>query len=157
MADSSFGHDRGFASSVRAEVAGDGWGRFPPGSPERHALRAIHELTGVAVRPLRLDLGDGCRVEVDGGAADGSVVAQLPFRGGEFTSAYRNKIMADMFKLGWLRRLAAPRARAVLCVSPSAAAAFRPGGWLVRAAADTAIDAFCWDGQTLAALSPPAG
>ena len=51
------------------------------------------------------------------------------------------------------RRRAAPGARAILCVGVNAAAAFRPGGWLPRAAPDMHIEVWVWDGERIVGLA----
>ena len=104
----------------------------------------------IPLRPLRMRVRtqEGSRVEVDGAASDGSVFVQVSLRRGDFTSQHRNKIMADMFKLSWLRTAAAPGARAILCVGVNAAAAFRPG-----AAPDMHIEVWVWDGERIVGLA----
>ncbi|MDQ1131308.1 hypothetical protein [Microbacterium sp. SORGH_AS_0888] len=143
----------GFAADVRVDTDQE-WGRFAPSSAERAALAALGDGLGVRIRPARLRLADGSRVEIDGASEDGAVVVQLPLRGGEFTSQHRNKIMADMFKLSWLREHAAPGARCVLCVRENARGAFRGGGWLARAATDSGIEVIEWDDAGLRTLVP---
>ncbi|GAA1703571.1 hypothetical protein GCM10009808_21840 [Microbacterium sediminicola] len=147
----------GFTTAVSVESGRfDQWGRFAAGGSERAVLSALGELIGFPIRPVRLRVSDGSRVELDGASADASAVVQLPLRGGEFTSAHRNKIMADMFKLTWVRSVAAPHAHALLCVSSTSAGAFRPGSWLARAAADMRVTVFVWSEDALTHAAGPA-
>jgi hypothetical protein len=128
------------------------WGRFETGSVERAALVALGERFGVDVRPRHLRLADGSRTEIEGASKDGSLVVQLVIRTGDFTSQHRNKLMADMFKLTWVRTCLTPGARAVLCIGTGALPAFRTGSWLRRAAADVGLEVLLWDAGGLHAL-----
>ncbi len=121
------------------------WGRFTADSVERAALVALSERVGTALRPRQLRLADGSRTEIEGAADDGTIVVQLVIRTGELTSQHRNKLMADMFKLTWVRTALTPGARAVLCIGSGALPAFRTGSWLRRAAADVGIEVVVWD------------
>ncbi|GMM95061.1 MULTISPECIES: hypothetical protein [Microbacterium] len=146
----------GFSDDIALETDRQGeWGRFPDDAPERAALMELSRELAIPLRPLRMRVRtqEGSRVEVDGAASDGSVFVQVSLRRGDFTSQHRNKIMADMFKLSWLRTAAAPGARAILCVGVNAAAAFRPGGWLPRAAPDMHIEVWVWDGERIVGLA----
>ena len=69
------------------------------------------------VRPRHLRLADGSRTEIEGASEDGSLVVQLVIRTGDFTSQHRNKLMADMFKLLWIRASVSTAERAVLVVT----------------------------------------
>jgi len=129
------------------------WGRFTPETPERAALLALSDAFGTDIRPRQVRLDDGGRAEVEGVDADESIVVQFVIKSGEFTSQQRNKVMADMFKLMWLRTALMPAARSILCVGPSAVPALRRGTWLRTAADDLRIEVHVWDGRRVAPLA----
>ena len=79
------------------------WSRFTEGSIERRMLTALGDRLGAPLRPKPLMLPDGSRVEVEGIDAEGRLLVQLVSNQGACKPAYRNKVMADMFKLLWPR------------------------------------------------------
>lgn len=103
-------------------------------------LQALGARFHTVFRPCTIALSNGTRMEVDGADEAATTVVQLVANSGVFKSAHRNKVNADMFKLAWLRVAVFPGARAILCVSDTAARAFSPTGWGTLAAADLGID-----------------
>jgi hypothetical protein len=95
-------------------------------------------------------LADGVRVEVEGMDAAGTVVAQLVANQGSYKPSYRNKVMADMFKLLWLRSAAPQVERAVLVVSTVTVRALN--GWVAVAAADLGVEVYVFDGAGVVPL-----
>lgn len=129
------------------------WSRFAEGSVERRMLLALGDRLGTPLRPKPLMLPDGSRVEVEGIDAECRVLVQLVGNQGAYKPAYRNKVMADMFKLLWLRESVPTAERAVLLVTELIVQAL--GGWVARAAADLGIEIHVFDGSTVAPLPPP--
>ena len=129
------------------------WSRFAEGSVERRMLLALGDRLVVALRPKPLMLPDGSRVEVEGVDPDGRVLVQLVSNRGAYKPAYRNKVMADMFKLLWLRSSLPTAERAVLLVTEVIVQAL--GGCVARAAADLGIEVYVFDGSTVTALPGP--
>ncbi|GAA2486351.1 hypothetical protein [Winogradskya humida] len=117
-----------------------GWRRFGPDSVERGMLLALSETFGTELRPRSIDLGDGTWLEIEGADDSCSILIQIIGNQGKFTSQLRNKVMADMFKLTWLRTALFPESRIVLCVSETAAQVFTPAGWSTKAARDLGIE-----------------
>jgi hypothetical protein len=126
------------------------WSRFAEGSIERRMLLALSARLGTALRPKPLMLPGGSRVEVEGIDTAGRVLAQLVTNQGRYKPAYRNKVMADMFKLLWLRESVPTAERAVLVVTELIVQAL--GGWVALAAADLGIEIYVFDGNTVAKL-----
>lgn len=128
-----------------ADVSGAGeWNRFGEGSVERLMLSALSERLGRPLRPRVLLLADGVRVEVEGMDAAGTIVVQLVANQGSYKPSYRNKVMADMFKLLWLRTAAPEVERAALVVTTVTSRALN--GWVAVAAADLGVEVYLFDG-----------
>jgi hypothetical protein len=130
------------------------WGRFAPDSLERRMLEHTGAALGLALRPRTVVL-DRARVEVEGIDDAGRVVVQLVANQGAYKPAWRNKVMADLFKLLWLRGALPGAERAVLVVAEPATRAL--AGWVAVAAADLGVEVLTWDGQTAAPAPAPAG
>ncbi|MEV6344344.1 hypothetical protein [Actinoplanes sp. NPDC051851] len=130
-----------------------GWRRFGPESIERAMLLALSAEFGVTLRPRSIDLGDGTRLEIEGADDGFGLLIQMVGNQGTFRSLHRNKVMADMFKLSWLRSAMFPSGRAVLCVSETVAQVFTPSGWTTRAARDMGIEVWIFSEGGLAPLS----
>jgi hypothetical protein len=126
------------------------WGRFTEGSIERRMLTALGDRLGTGLRPKPLKLPDGSRVEVEGIDSAGRVLVQLVSNQGAYKPAYRNKVMADMFKLLWLRDSVPTAERTVLLVTELIVQAL--GGWVARAAADLGIEIYLFDGSNAVTL-----
>ncbi|WP_405974508.1 hypothetical protein OG496_41330 [Streptomyces sp. NBC_00988] len=126
------------------------WSRFAEGSVERRMLLALGDRLGTPLRPKPLMLPDGSRVEVEGIDVGCRVLVQLVGNQGAYKPAYRNKVMADMFKLLWLRESVPTAERTVLLVTELIVQAL--GGWVARAAADLGIEIHVFDGSTVAPL-----
>ncbi|MFC1406488.1 MULTISPECIES: hypothetical protein [Streptacidiphilus] len=126
------------------------WGRFADGSLEQRMLLAISAELGTALRPRPLVLENRNRVEVEGIDADGRIVVQLVANQGAYKPAYRNKVMADLFKLLWLRAGVPSAERAVLVVTELLVQAL--GGWVAIAAADMGVEVYVFDGERVAPL-----
>ena len=130
------------------------WSRFTDGSIERRMLIALSEHLGTKLRPKPLMLPNGSRVEVEGIDGGGRLLAQLVSNQGAYKPAYRNKVMADMFKLLWLRDSVPTAERALLVVTELIVQAL--GGWVALAAADLGIEIYVFGGNTVARLQPKA-
>ncbi|MBB1197380.1 hypothetical protein [Curtobacterium flaccumfaciens] len=126
------------------------WGRFAPDSVERRMLEHAGTALGVVLRPRTVVL-DRARVEVEGIDEGDRVVVQLVANQGAYKPAWRNKVMADLFKLLWLRRSVPGVERAVLVVAEPAARAL--AGWVSVAAADLGVEVLVWDGAVAAPSS----
>ena len=129
------------------------WGRFADGSLEQRMLLAISAELGTPLRPRPLVLENRNRVEVEGIDADGRIVVQLVANQGTYKPAYRNKVMADMFKLLWLRDSVPTAERAVLLVTDVIVQAL--GGWVARAATDLGIEIHVFDNGAIVPLRAP--
>lgn len=132
------------------------WRRFGPESVERAMLTRLGALFGVELRPRLLDLPDGPRTELEGADPGNTVLVQVVGNSGVFRSQHRNKVMADMFKLTWLRAAVFPDARIVLCVSTTVAQTFTSTAWVTAAARDLGVEVYVDDGTAVARLIPPA-
>ncbi|MEN0083375.1 MAG: hypothetical protein AAGC66_01290 [Leifsonia sp.] len=126
------------------------WNRFAEGSVERLMLSALSERLGTPLRPRQLLLAEGVRVEVEGMDAAGTIVVQLVANQGSYKPSYRNKVMADMFKLLWLRAAAPAVERAAVVVSTVTARALN--GWVAVAAADLGVEVYLFDGAGVVPL-----
>ena len=126
--------------AVRSE-----WGRFAPDSVERRMLEDTGTALGLVLRPRTVVL-DRARVEVEGIDDADRVVVQLVANQGAYKPAWRNKVMADLFKLLWLQRAVPGVERAVLVVAEPASRAL--SGWVAVAAADLGVEVLVWDGET---------
>lgn len=135
-------------ASTRASAE---WRRFTDGSAEQRMLLALGERFGVALRPSPLRLAGGVRVEAEGMDSDGRIVVQLVANGGAYKPTYRNKVMADMFKLLWLRASLPQVTRIVLVVTPLTVRAL--GGWVAVAASDLGVEVLVFDGETVEPLN----
>ena len=103
-------------------------------APAQDLVGALSAHLGHQLAPREFSLPDGARVAVDG--ADGDppgVIVQCTRVRGQLKSSHRNKIIADAFKLMWLRDSAFPHARALLAVSPECARLFSSDAWLTIA------------------------
>ena len=118
------------------------WRRFGPDSAERAALLALSDALGVTLRPRALELRPGTMFEVEGVDADGRYLFQVVVNRGGYTSQQRNKVLADMFKLLWLRETRFPDAQVGLVLSESTAEAFRPRSWTSLAARELGFTLF---------------
>ena len=131
------------------------WSRFADGSIEQRMLLAAGDALGVRLRPRPLLLPEGRqRVEVEGIDPDGRIVVQLVANQGTYKPSYRNKVMADLFKLLWLRNAVPSARRAVLVVTAPIVQAL--GGWVAIAAADLGVQVLVFDGQHVVPLPPRA-
>jgi len=126
------------------------WRRFAPGTIERRMLLAVSAECGADLRPRPLVLTGGSRVEVEGIDAHDRIVVQLVANQGAYKPAYRNKVMADLFKLLWIRSSLPTAARAVLVVTRVVEQAL--GGWVAVAAEDLGIEIFVFDGDRVESL-----
>jgi hypothetical protein len=131
------------------------WNRFADGSAEQRMLLAIGTELGARLRPRPLLLENGQRAEVEGIDPDGRIVVQLVANQGHYKPSYRNKVMADLFKLLWLRASVPTAERAVLVVTPLIMQAL--SGWVALAAADLGIEVYVFDGDHAVPLSRGSG
>jgi hypothetical protein len=127
------------------------WRRFGEGSIERAMVSAMGDHLNVQLRPRLLTLTRNSRVEVEGIDPEDRIIVQLAANQGAYKPAFRNKVMADMFKLIWLRSSVPSVHRAVLVVTEVTVQAL--GGWVAVAAADLDIEVFVFDGSRVRAAS----
>jgi protein-S-isoprenylcysteine O-methyltransferase Ste14 len=125
------------------------WNRFADGSVEQRMLLAIGAELGAKLRPRPLLLENRQRVEVEGIDPEGRIVVQLVANQGTYKPSYRNKVMADLFKLLWLRTSMPSAERAVLVVTPLIVQAL--SGWVAFAAEDLGVEIYVFDGDRAAA------
>ncbi|MRK02240.1 hypothetical protein GEV27_11975 [Aeromicrobium sp. S22] len=118
------------------------WRRFTPGAPEREALLALSAELGLRLRPRLVPLSLGTTFEVEGIDADDTHLVQVVVNRGAFSSNQRNKVLADMFKLLWLRSTRFPQAEVCLVLSESTAEAFKPRAWTTLAADELGFHLF---------------
>ena len=131
------------------------WSRFGEDSVERRMLIATGDALGAQLRPRPLLLPEGRqRVEVEVIDPDGRIVVQLVSNQGAYKPSYRNKVMADLFKLLWLRGAVPSARRAVLVVTEPIVQAL--GGWVAIAAADLGVEVYVFDGALVSPLRPRA-
>jgi hypothetical protein len=142
--------------AVPSDADDRAWRRFGPDSVERAMLTRLGAVFGVELRPRLLDLPDGPRTELEGVDPGNGVLVQIVGNSGVFRSQHRNKVMADMFKLTWLRAAVFPDARIVLSVSTTVAQTFTSTAWVTAAARDLRIEVYVDDGTTVSLLIPPA-
>jgi hypothetical protein len=110
--------------------------------------RALSAYLGTELTPREFMLADGTRVGVDGADRDRpTVLAQFSPLHGPLKSAQRNKVIADAFKLVWLRDRHFPDARALLVLGEPLAKLFGRGAWLPAAFAAHGITVVVADDQ----------
>lgn len=110
-------------------------------------LDALSTHLGVCLAPRDFTLPGGVRVGVDGAGvttADalgvtGAVLVQVTYAAGPVKSAQRNKVLADAFKLTWLRSQV-PTARTVIVVNEPFERLFVTGAWLPAALAQQGVE-----------------
>lgn len=117
-------------------------GRIQPESTEHAMLRALGERLGVDLESRTLTVPGGLRVEVEGIDPAASMLVQLVANTGTPKSSHRNKAIADMLKLVWLRGVLPTRPRLVICISEPLARFFTPASWPSAAAADMHVDVY---------------
>jgi hypothetical protein len=115
-------------------------GRMQAESVEHAMLRAVGDWLGTSLEPRTLGLAGGIRVEVEGLDEAETVLVQLVPTSGPPKSHHRNKAMADMLKLVWLRSVLPSTPRAVLCISEPLARFFSAASWPSTAARDLGVD-----------------
>jgi hypothetical protein len=110
-------------------------------------LDALATHLGVRLAPRDFTLPGGVRVGVDGagvGSPDslgvaGAVLVQVTYAAGPVKSAQRNKVLADAFKLAWLRSQV-PTARTVIVVNEPFERLFATGAWLPAALTQQGVE-----------------
>lgn len=126
------------------------WGRFADGSTEQRMLLALEGVVGAPLRPRALQVSRANRVEVEGLDPDATIAVQVMANLGAYKPAYRNKALADMLKLVWIRSQLPTIRRAILVVTDDTRAAL--SGWVAVAAADLGIETYVFvDGVVRAA------
>ncbi|MHA7987428.1 hypothetical protein ACX9R5_16650 [Rathayibacter sp. CAU 1779] len=100
----------------------------------------------------------GNQIEVEGTDDELRIVAQVIGNRGTYKAAYRNKVLADLFKLAWVRQSLSSVEIAVLVVTDAVVPAL--AGWVPQAAADMGIDVLLIGDAEIVALDgtvyPPA-
>lgn len=110
------------------------WRRFGADSAERAALLALSAHLGVDLRPRALELQPGTMFEVEGVDPDTERLYQVVVNQGRYTSQQRNKVLADLFKLQWLKATRFPDAEIGLLLNHNTVEAFKPRSWTFLAA-----------------------
>lgn len=135
-----------------------GPGQVPAGPSDDALLAALASHLGVALAPRTFTVRGDVRVSVDGtdAGADAPPRFLVVVNGGagQLKSLQRNKVIADAFKLDWLRGVLAPGARAVLAVSEPYARLFAPGAWLPVAVRERGIEVAVVDAAGRVRLLP---
>jgi len=132
------------------------WRRLGPDSAERAGLIALSEHLGVSLRPRALEIAPGTNVELEGVDPEGRILVQAVLNQGTYTSQQRNKTLADLFKMQWLRDRSFPGAEIGLLLSPTTSEAFKPRSWTFIAARELGVRLFVYDaaaGGTISELS----
>lgn len=97
---------------------------------------------GTVLRPKTLQIEDFW-VETEGTDPGATIVVQLVANRGRYKTTFRNKVMADMFKLLWLRQSVPTAQQAVLVICEPATPAL--SGWVRRAADDMGVKILVWN------------
>lgn len=118
------------------------WRRFGPDSPERAALLALSAHLGLELRPRAIELVPGTLFEIEGVDPGDQVLLQVVVNQGGYTSQQRNKVLADMFKLAWLRRTRFTESRVGLLLNRNTSEAFKPRSWMFLAARELDFDLY---------------
>lgn len=101
---------------------------------------ALSAHLGIELAPREFTLPDGTRIGVD--CADGGrpkLLVQFSPLHGQVKSTQRNKVIADAFKLVWLRDHHFPDAHVLLVLGEPLARLFGRGAWLPAAFASCRI------------------
>lgn len=117
------------------------------GSIEHEMRVALSVELGEELHTLQFQLPNGARIEVEGINDARTVLVQFVGNRGAFKPQHRNKAMADLFKLNWLRSSQFPGSRAILCVGETTAQVFRPLAWPSIAARDLGIAILLYHGE----------
>lgn len=123
-------------------------------------LDALSAHLGVRLAPRDFTLPGGVRVGVDGAGvatADalgvaGAVLVQVTHASGPVKSAQRNKVLADAFKLAWLRTQV-PTARTVIVVNEPFERLFVTGAWLPAALTQQGVEVALAGGGATSAVA----
>ncbi|UDY22881.1 hypothetical protein [Nocardioides sp. Kera G14] len=129
------------------------WGRYGADAPERLALVALSAHLGVELRPRSLEIERGTNVEIEGVDPAGRYLVQCVLNQGAYTSQQRNKTLADLFKLQWLRDRAFPGAVIGLVLSPTTVEAFKPRSWTSIAARELGVRLFLLESGSITPLN----
>ncbi|TDV54882.1 hypothetical protein [Actinophytocola oryzae] len=89
---------------------------------ERIMLDRLGSSLGVVLTPLRIVLGDGVHVEVDGADERQTILVETWAHQGRPKPAQQNKVLADALKLLHVARTLRVQPRMVLCLSDHGAA-----------------------------------
>src|SRR5205823_2626358 len=96
---------------------------------------------GVALRPMRIQLPEGGRLELDGYSAEPEVACEAWAHQGEAKSAQKDKVTKDVLKLMFVRSLLKGAPRLILLFSDEAAAKFLRGkSWRAQALRSLGIE-----------------
>ena len=96
-------------------------------------LAGLSKLVGVELAPRSLRLDGGARVDVDGAAADESVLVEIFAHQGRLKGAQFHKVARDALKLITLRR-SRPSVRLIIAFGdPDAAGCVTGASWLAEA------------------------
>ena len=108
---------------------------------ETVALSVLAEQYGFNLKPERINLPGGARVEIDGVSHDPPVLVEVWAHQGTPKPAQRNKVLSDALKLQYVGDILDGEYRAVLCLTDAAAAApFLGRSWYAGALQRANVD-----------------
>jgi hypothetical protein len=108
---------------------------------ESYALRQLEKDLSCSLSPHKLPLAEGSSVEIDGADLEARVLVEVCSRVGPLKRAQRNKIAADVLKLGAAARALGGEWRKVVCMVDAAALAGVAGrSWISVAAKGTGVE-----------------
>lgn len=119
--------------------------RFGDQSVERAMLSRLEAYFSTSFAPAIITVDGDTRFEVEAVDADRTIFVQLVANTGEFKSAHRNRVTANLFKLTWIRHALFPQARHLLCVTPTVTPALASTGWTAVASRDLGVDVLVYD------------
>lgn len=122
--------------------------RFAEGSIEHAMLVALARHLGTGLAPAAITVRGDVRFEAEATDEAHAVFVQFVANTGEFKSAHRNRVTANLFKLAWIRHALFPHARHVLCVTPNVTQALAPTGWAALATRDLGIDVLIYEADS---------
>jgi hypothetical protein len=97
-------------------------------------MAALSRKLGHPLKPKRVPLPDGGRVEVDGVCGNPNILCEAWAHQGPPKSAQKTKVLTDALKLAFLAQLLPRRPRLILLFSDQAAARpFGGGSWYAQA------------------------
>jgi hypothetical protein len=103
--------------------------------------QAVAAFTETALAPLRIDMEDDVRVEIDGASEDRSILVRAYAHVGTLVGAQPQKLATDAFKLVWAgRKLGSSRLIIAVIAEEVEAYLRRPTAWLTAALRDSQVE-----------------